>query len=119
MLVSILHRACGTALAIGGGILFAFWLASAASGADAYLTFLDWMTPDRGKGLAGLNILPFLILVGLSWAFFQHMSSGLRHFVLDTGAGYDLATNRAWARMTLAASTLLTIVFWALIWSKH
>ena len=118
MLVSILHRATGTALALGGGVMFTWWLAAAASGRDYYATFLDWMTPDAGGGLAGLNLIPFIVLFGLTWSFFQHMSSGIRHFVLDTGAGYDLATNRFWARMTLAASISLTILTWAIIWSR-
>lgn len=120
MLVSILHRATGTALAIGGGVMFVWWLVAAASGKDAYATYVDWMTADQGHmSFAGLNPIPFIVLLGLTWSFFQHMASGLRHFVLDTGAGFELATNRFWARMTLVASILLTILFWAIIWSKH
>src|SRR3546814_9015224 len=36
-------------------------------------------------------------MIGLTWAFFQHLCSGLRHFVLDTGAGYELKTNKSWS----------------------
>jgi succinate dehydrogenase / fumarate reductase cytochrome b subunit len=39
MLVSILHRATGTALAVGGGILFTWWLAAAAAGPAASANF--------------------------------------------------------------------------------
>lgn len=120
MAVSIVHRATGTALAIGGGVMLIWWLAAAASGPTAYATFVDWMTPDAGgPGLAGLNLLPFIVLFGLSWAFFQHMCSGLRHFVLDTGAGFELAANRMWSRMVFVGGIVFTILFWALIWSKH
>ena len=120
MLVSILHRATGTGLAIGGGLLFAWWLVAAASGAEAYATCVDWMTPDRGGfGIAGFNLIPFVVLFGLTWAFFQHMSTGLRHFVLDIGAGYELKTNRFWAMMTMVASSVLTLLFWAIVWSRH
>ncbi|MBU3079180.1 succinate dehydrogenase, cytochrome b556 subunit [Sphingomonas quercus] len=120
MLVSILHRATGTAMAIGGGVMFVWWLVAAASGKDAYARYVDLMTADQGHfSLAGLNLVPFIVLFGLSWSFFQHMSSGLRHFLMDTGAGFELATNRNWARMTLVASVLLTVLFWAIIWSKH
>ena len=51
--------------------------------------------PDT-LGLAA-NIIAKIVLVGLTWAFFQHMLSGLRHFVLDMGAGYELKTNRFWS----------------------
>ena len=118
MAVSILHRATGTALATAGAMLFTWWLAAAASGEESYASFIDLMTPDTGAGLAGLNLLPFVVLFGLSWAFFQHMCSGLRHFLLDTGAGYDLATNRRWARMVFVGGAVLTVLFWAIIWSR-
>ena len=48
-------------------------------------------------------------------ALFQHMMTGLRHFVLDTGAGYELKTNKTFAVLTMVASLTLTIVFWAYI----
>jgi succinate dehydrogenase / fumarate reductase cytochrome b subunit len=27
------------------------------------------------------------VLIGLTWAFFQHLLSGIRHLVMDTGSG--------------------------------
>ena len=50
--------------------------------------------------------------IGLTWAFFQHLLSGLRHFVMDIGAGYELGANKFWAVMTLAGALLLTAAFW-------
>jgi succinate dehydrogenase / fumarate reductase cytochrome b subunit len=41
--------------------------------------------------------------------------SGLRHLVLDTGAGYELRTNRFWAVMTLAGSLLATAITWYIL----
>ena len=35
-----------------------------------------------------------VVLVGLTWAFWQHSFSGLRHLFLDMGAGYELKTNK-------------------------
>ena len=35
-----------------------------------------------------------VVLVGLTWAFFQHLLSGVRHLVMDTGAGFELGTNK-------------------------
>ncbi len=43
MLVSILHRATGTALAIGGGLIFTWWLTAAAMSPAAYLVFYHWI----------------------------------------------------------------------------
>jgi succinate dehydrogenase / fumarate reductase cytochrome b subunit len=108
MLVSILHRATGTAMATGGVLLLLWWLAALASGPENYGTFLDCMTADEG----GLNPLPAIVLVGLTWTFFQHLFSGMRHLVLDTGAGYELKTNKFWAIMTMVGSIAATAAVW-------
>ena len=102
MLVSILHRITGTGLAIFGAAALVWWLLAVAGGPEAYASFADWA--DEWYFL--------VIWVGLSWAFFQHLLSGLRHFVMDIGAGYELGTNKFWATMTLAGSILLTALFW-------
>jgi len=105
MAVSILHRVTGTGLATFGAAVFVWWLVAAATGPEAYADFADWA--DEWY---------FLVLwVGLSWAFFQHLLSGLRHFVMDMGAGYELQTNKFWAVMTLAGSIVLTSLFWLYI----
>lgn len=102
MLVSILHRVTGTGLATVGAIAFVWWLAAAASGPEAYAVFVDHA--DNWYGV--------IVGIGLTWAFWQHTASGLRHFVLDLGAGYELSTNKFWANMTLVASVLLTALTW-------
>jgi succinate dehydrogenase / fumarate reductase cytochrome b subunit len=111
MAVSILHRATGVGLAIAGGLGFVWWLVAAATGVDAYATFLAVATSWFG----------YLVLIGLTWAFFQHMCSGLRHFVLDTGAGYDLRINKIGAFATMIVSVLLTLLVWApiLLIARH
>ena len=115
MLVSILHRATGTALAIGGGVLLVWWLVSLAGGEASYAKFVDLMTSDS---TGRLNWLPALVLVGLTWSFLQHLSSGVRHLLLDTGAGYELKANRAGALATLAISILLTLLIWVPIFFR-
>ena len=115
MLVSILHRATGTALAIGGGVLFTWWLAAAASGQDAYARFANLMTSD---GSGRLNLIPAVVLIGLTWSFFQHMFSGLRHFVMDIGAGYELRTNKMAAMATMIGAVVATLLFWAAIFTR-
>jgi succinate dehydrogenase, cytochrome b556 subunit len=105
MLVSILHRVTGSGLATVGALAFVWWLGAAASGREAYDAFLDHAD----------NWYMMVIWVGLTWAFFQHSATGLRHFVLDMGAGYELKTNRFWANMTVAASIVLTGLTWLYI----
>ena len=118
MLVSILHRATGTALAIGGGILLIWWLVALAGGDASYARFVDLMTSDS---TGRLNWLPALVLVGLTWSFLQHMCSGIRHLLLDTGAGYELKVNKIGSLATIAISVALTIAIWApiLVFGAH
>ena len=121
MLISILHRVTGNAMAFVGLPLLLWFLASLASGPDGFEAFgetvwIDWGTHDWSGGgiLTGLLGVFFLLaLVFLSWAFFHHMMSGIRHFVLDVGAGYELRTNKTWSMALPVLSILLTIAFWA------
>ncbi|MBS0477866.1 MAG: succinate dehydrogenase, cytochrome b556 subunit [Proteobacteria bacterium] len=109
MTASIVHRITGDGLAIVGGLLFTWWLASLAAGKESYDWFLSWFTGP------GWNVLGYVVGVGLTFALFQHMMSGIRHLVLDTGAGYELKTNRTGAILTFVGSTLLTILFWCIL----
>jgi succinate dehydrogenase / fumarate reductase cytochrome b subunit len=121
MLGSILHRATGVAMALGGGIIFAWWLAAAAAGAKSYASFYAWVV-EAQPGMAGqrvVNILALLAGIGFTWAFFQHMATGIRHFVLDVGAGYELRTNKTGAWATIAFSIVATGLFWLYVRSKY
>lgn len=108
MLVSILHRATGDGMATVGMALLVWWLAAIAAGAQAYATFVDTFTHADGR----LNMVGWVIGVGLTFALFQHMMSGIRHLVMDTGAAFELKANKTFAMMTMVASTLLTVLFW-------
>jgi succinate dehydrogenase / fumarate reductase cytochrome b subunit len=103
MLVSILHRITGGALSIVGLAVLTWWLIAIADGPDAYARF-----GDLARSPIGL-----IVLVGLTWAFFQHLLSGVRHLVMDTGAGFELGTNKRFAILTIIGSILLTALFWA------
>ncbi|HEX8483566.1 MAG TPA: succinate dehydrogenase, cytochrome b556 subunit [Allosphingosinicella sp.] len=105
MLVSILHRITGAGLATVGAAALVWWLVAAASGEEAYESFTDWATSWIG----------IVIGVGLTWAFFQHTLSGLRHLVMDIGAGFEIERNKFWATLTLAGSILLTAALWLYI----
>ena len=112
MLVSILHRATGAALATAGGVLLVWWLVALAGGEASYARFVDLMTSDRS---GQLNWLPLIVLLGLTWAFLQHACTGIRHLLLDTGAGYELKRNKQGALLTLVVSATLAILVWAAI----
>ena len=102
MLVSILHRVTGGALTFAGLALLTWWLIAIAGTADDYATFTTVATSPVG----------LIVLVGLSWAFFQHTFSGLRHLVMDIGAGYELGTNRMMSIATIVASLVATALLW-------
>jgi succinate dehydrogenase / fumarate reductase cytochrome b subunit len=123
MLVSILHRVTGSGLATIGSAILVWWLVAAASGPEAYATFTGFMgwlvgadaAANQGAFDWACYAAGVIVGVGLVWAFFQHTLSGLRHFVMDIGAGYELRTNKFWAVMTIVGALLLTALTWAWI----
>ena len=108
MAVSILHRVTGDGMALVGLPVLLWWLGALASGPEAYATF---------AGHAG-SWYGLIVLVGLTWAFFSHMSSGIRHFVMDMGAGYELTTNKTVAVLVMGIAPLLTAGFWLIMVAK-
>lgn len=108
MAISILHRITGDGMAtVGLGVLL-WWLGSLAGGAASYETFRETMGSPLGV----------VVLVGLTWAFFTHMMSGLRHFVLDMGAGYELTINKTWSVVAPFVAIILTALFWVVVLAK-
>lgn len=105
MFVSILHRVTGDGMALVGLAVLLWWLGALASGPEAYADFTGHASSWYGM----------IVLVGISWAFFTHMTSGLRHFVLDIGAGYELDTNKTWSILSPVIGVVLTAAFWALV----
>ncbi|TCJ37281.1 succinate dehydrogenase, cytochrome b556 subunit [Parafrankia sp. BMG5.11] len=108
MAVSILHRVTGDGMALLGLPILVWWLAALASGGESYANFQA----------AADSIIGQIVLIGLSWAYFSHLASGIRHFVLDIGSGYELGTNKTWSWLTPAIGLLLTVVFWALVLTR-
>ena len=103
MVMSILHRITGAALYFGT-LLVAWWLIAAASGPE-YFALVD--------GFFG-SFFGRLILFGYTWALIHHMLGGLRHFVWDMGAGFELSTSNMMARATIIGSIALTILLWVI-----
>lgn len=102
MVVSILHRATGIALSIAGLAILTWWLFAIANGPDSYAAFTSAATSPIG----------LVVLIGLTWSFFQHLLSGIRHLVMDTGRAFELGLNRTFALLTIVGSILLTAALW-------
>lgn len=101
MTTSILHRATGVAMSIGL-IVLTGWLLDAAIGADTYTAMMAYLDSAVGK----------VLFVGWSFAFFFHLSNGVRHLVWDTGRGFEKAQATASAWFVLILSVILTALFW-------
>ena len=102
MAVSILHRATGVALTFAGLGLLTWWLVALSTGPEAYETFAT----------AAKHPLGIVVLVGLTWSFFQHLLSGIRHLVMDTGQAFELGVNKTFAILTIIGSVVLTAALW-------
>jgi succinate dehydrogenase / fumarate reductase cytochrome b subunit len=102
MAASILHRASGIALTIGGLAILTWWLWAIANGPDAYATFTS----------AASHPLGIVVLVGLTWSFFQHLLTGIRHLIMDTGAIFELQINKTSAVLTFVGAVVLTVLVW-------
>jgi succinate dehydrogenase / fumarate reductase cytochrome b subunit len=103
MVVSILHRATGIALSIAGLAILTWWLTALSKGPDAYAPFEK----------AAHSWIGIAVLVGLTWSFFQHLLSGIRHLTMDTGAAFELGVNKSFAVLTIVGSVILTAILWA------
>jgi succinate dehydrogenase / fumarate reductase cytochrome b subunit len=103
MIMSIVHRITGVGLYFGM-ILLVWWITAAAT-SDSYFAlvqafFFHWF----GR----------LVLFGFTWALIHHALGGLRHFLWDTGRGFDLGLVEWLARANLAGSIVLTVAVWAI-----
>lgn len=105
MAVSILHRITGTINAIAGLGLLLWFLGALASGPQTYAAFAGHASAWYGQ----------IVLFGVTLSVFIHAASGLRHFVLDIGAGYELDTNRMWSILSPLIGIALAAGFWAVL----
>ena len=103
MLVSILHRVTGAGLAIIGLAALTWWLMAISGGPEDYAAFVA----------AARHPIGLIVLVGLTWALFQHLLSGIRHLVMDSGAGFEIHINKRYAILTVVGSVILTAALWA------
>ena len=105
-LMSITHRLTGAALYVGT-LLVAWWLFAAATGPEYF---------DFFSGIANSKFGRFVIFL-YTWALLHHMLGGIRHFIWDTGRGFELPTVELLARATIIGSLTLTFVVWAIAYA--
>ena len=67
-----------------------------AGGEESYARFLSWFTGP-------LAPIGYLFGIGLSFALFQHIGNGVRHFFMDVGANFELKGNRQSAIATITS----------------
>ena len=101
MVMSIVHRITGAALYFGT-VLLAAWLIAIAQGPKAFDVVNAIFAHPLGK----------LVLFGYTWALLHHMLGGIRHFIWDTGRGFNLGTVNLMSWMTVIGSVTLTLAAW-------
>jgi len=102
---SILHRVSGIALMMGL-FLITWGIIALASGREAYEFFIFFCTSIPGQ----------IMLVGWTGAFFYHMSTGIRHFILDAGFLYERDTAATSGWVVLLSATVFTLATWGYIY---
>lgn len=107
MVLSIVHRTTGVALAVGTLLLIALLLALAA-GPDAYQTVRAFCSSWLG----------LLLLFGWSWALCYHLCNGIRHLVWDIGWGFEIPRAYLTGWLVVGTSLLMTVLIWACVFAQ-
>lgn len=97
--LSILNRIFGCFMAISTPVLV-YWLTTIASGPEAYASLQECFS----------NWFAKLFLLAWVFAFFYHMSNGVRHLFWDAGQGYDLETLTKSGYAVIASAVTLTLI---------
>lgn len=121
MAVSIFHRVTGFVLATAGMLTLLWWIAAIAGGPESYATFQSYVV-SAGAEASGtqvaINWLFRLVGLAVLFSFFQHLFSGIRHLLMDLGAGYELKTNRTWSIAVFIAALTATALVAMLVASR-
>lgn len=102
---SILHRLAGVALTIG--LFVVTWgLIALADGRESFEFFTTFFASTIGQ----------IILFAWTGAFFYHMCTGLRHFILDAGFLYEKGTAAKSGFIVIFLAAFMTFATWAYIY---
>ena len=108
MMLSILHRATGVALAVGTLLLIALLLALAAG-------------PEPYGAVRGFCASPFglVLLFGWTWSLCFHLCNGIRHLAWDAGWGFEIPRAYLTGWSVVGVSALLTVLIWACVFAQR
>ena len=89
------------------GLFLVTWgLIALATGRDTYEFFMAFCTSPAGQ----------ILLFGWTGAFFYHLSTGIRHFILDAGFLYEKNTAGRSGWIVLFSAAVLTLLTWGCIY---
>jgi succinate dehydrogenase / fumarate reductase, cytochrome b subunit len=111
MMASITHRATGFVLATAGMMTLVWWLAALSGGVESYATFQTYAIAageNASVWQTASNWFFRAVAFAVVYSFFQHFYGGLRHLVMDMGAGFELKSNRMWSQIVFVAAFLTT-----------
>lgn len=108
MASSIVHRGTGMAMYFGT-LLIVLWVGAAALG-DGPLGVINAI-----YGFWLVQVVFFLA----TWALFQHLFGGIKHFIWDSGNALDPASREWVVRFNWALALVCTLGAWAIfVWFK-
>ena len=108
MASSIIHRGTGMAMYFGT-LLIVLWVGAAALG-DGPLAVVNAI-----YGFWLVQVVFFLA----TWALFQHLFGGIKHFLWDSGNFLEPETREWVVRLNWILSILCTLGAWAIfVWFK-
>jgi succinate dehydrogenase / fumarate reductase, cytochrome b subunit len=122
MAVSIFHRATGFMLATAGMLTLLWWIYAIATGPEAYAAFQAYVIGDAETATRWQfvsNLFFRLVCVAVVFSFFQHVFSGIRHLLMDMGAGYELGASRNSALFVFIASLTATGLVALMVASRY
>jgi len=96
-ILSITHRITGVVLC-AGAFLLTYLLMAATYGPDSYAT---------AQGILG-SWFGRLVLFGVVFSLWFHLSNGIRHLAWDAGRGFELEHVRASGIAVVAVASVLT-----------
>jgi succinate dehydrogenase / fumarate reductase cytochrome b subunit len=104
MMLSIVHRATGIALA-AGTLLLIWSLLALANGPEAWANVQAFCASGFGT----------LLLVGWTWSLCYHLCNGIRHLAWDSGWGFDIARAYLTGWSVVVLSAVMTLAIWACV----
>ncbi len=104
MMLSIVHRATGIALA-AGSILLIWALLALANGPEAWANVQALCASKIG----------LVLLFGWTWSLCYHLCNGIRHLAWDSGWGFDIRRAYLTGWTVVVLSAVMTLAIWACV----